>query len=84
MMGFAVLVPMLPAIIVPMLDLNSALWMYAVPVLSNQTLLRELAKGQAIGVLPFVLTAGSASLLSALAIAFATWRLKSERYVFGI
>jgi sodium transport system permease protein len=58
--------------------------MYAVPVLSNQTLLRELAKGQEIGLLPFVLTGGSALLLSALAIGFATWRLKSERYVFGI
>lgn len=84
LMGFAVLVPMLPAIIVPMLDLNNALWMYAVPVLSNQTLLRELAKGQEIGLLPFILTGGSALLLSALAIGFATWRLKSERYVFGI
>ena len=84
MMGFAVLVPMLPAIIVPMLDLNSATWMYAVPVLSNQTLLRELAKGQDVGILPYLLTGGSALLLSGVAIGFATWRLKSERYIFGI
>lgn len=84
MMGFAVLIPMLPAIVVPMLDLNTALWMYLIPVLSNQTLLRELAKGQELGALPFVLTAASALLLSALAIALATWRLKSERYVLGV
>lgn len=84
MMGFAVLIPMLPAIVVPMLDLDSALWMYAVPVLSNQTLLRELAKGQAIGPLPFLITAGSALVLAGLAIRFATWRLKSERYVLGV
>lgn len=84
MMGFAVLVPMLPAIVVPMLDLNTALWMYLVPVLSNQTLLRELAKGQALGMLPFALTAGSALLAAALAIWVATWRLKSERYVLGV
>ncbi len=84
MMGFAVLVPMLPAIVVPMLDLNSALWMYLVPVLSNQTLLRELAKGQELGMLPFALTAGSALLAAALAIWIATWRLKSERYVLGV
>lgn len=84
MMGFAVLIPMLPAIVVPMLDLDSALWMYAVPVLSNQTLLRELAKGQSIGPLPFLITAGSALVLAGLAIRFATWRLKSERYVLGV
>ena len=84
MMGFAVLVPMLPAIVVPMLDLNSALWMYMVPVLANQTLLRELATGQEMGLLPYVLTMGSALLLAALAIGVATWRLKSERYVLGV
>jgi sodium transport system permease protein len=84
LMGFAVLVPMLPAIIVPMMDLNTALWMYLVPVLSNQTLLRELAKGQEIGLLPFFLTAGSALLASLAAIGVATWRLKSERYVLGV
>ncbi len=84
MMGFAVLVPMLPAIVVPMLDLNSALWMYMVPVLANQTLLRELATGQEMGLLPYVLTMGSALLLAALAIGVATWRLKSERYGLGV
>ncbi|CAN5392051.1 ABC transporter permease [soil metagenome] len=84
MMGVAVLIPMLPAIIVPMMDLNTALWMYLVPVLANQTLLRELAKGQDIGLLPFVLTATSALLASFAAVAFATWRLKSERYVLGV
>jgi sodium transport system permease protein len=84
MMGFAVLIPMLPTIIVPMMDLNTALWMYAMPVLSNQTLLRELAKGQEIGLWPFVLTAASSLLASLAAIGFATWRLKSERYVLGV
>lgn len=84
MMGFAVLVPMLPAIVVPMLDLNTAPWMYLVPVLANQTLLRELAKGQDLGMLPFALTAGSALLAAALAVWIATWRLRSERYVLGV
>jgi sodium transport system permease protein len=84
MMGFAILIPLMPAVIVPMLDLNTALWMYLVPVLSNQTLLRELAKGQDIGVLPFLLTGGSALVAAAIGVAFATWRLKSERYVLGV
>jgi sodium transport system permease protein len=83
-MSFAILIPMLPAIILPMMDLKTASWMYAVPVLSNQTLLNELAKGQNIGFIPFLLTAGTSLLASTLAIGFATWRLKSERYVLSV
>lgn len=84
MMSFAVLLPMMPAIAIPMLDLNTALWMYTVPVLANQTLLMEVAKGQAVGILPFLLTTGSSLLAAALAIGFATWRLRSENYVLGV
>jgi sodium transport system permease protein len=83
-MGFVLLLPMLPALLVPMLHPTTAMWMYLVPVLSNHTLLGELAKGQDIGILPFLLTAGSPLLLALLAVAFASWRLKSERYVLGV
>ncbi|MEO7494037.1 MAG: ABC transporter permease [Massilia sp.] len=83
-LSFAILLPMVPLVVVPMLDLKTATWMYAVPVLSNQTLLRELAKGQAIGALPFVLTAGSALLIALVMVAVAAWRLKSERYVLSV
>lgn len=78
------LVPLLPGLAVSMMELETALWMYMVPMLANQTLLRELAKGQAMGALPFTLTSLS-SLLPALAIiAFAAWRMKSERYVLAV
>ncbi|MBV8634370.1 MAG: ABC transporter permease [Burkholderiaceae bacterium] len=84
MMSFAVILPMIPTIVVPMLDLNTATWMYAVPVLANQTLLLETAKGQTIGILPYVLTIGSSMAAALLAIGFAAWRLKSEKYVLGV
>jgi sodium transport system permease protein len=84
MMSFALLLPMLPAVLIPMLDLRHALWMYAVPIVSNQTLMLEVAKGQAVGVLPYLLTTGSSLLGTALAIGFATWRLRSENYVIGV
>ncbi len=84
MMSFAVLLPMMPTIIVPMLDLNTADWMYVVPVLANQTLLLEVAKGQVVGILPYVLTIGSSLLAALLSIGFAAWRLKSEKYVLGV
>ena len=84
MVTFAVMVPMLPVIVVPMLDLTTASWMYLVPVLSNQTLLRELAKGQALGTLPFLLTFLSSLLPALLAVYIASWRMKSERYVLSV
>ena len=84
MMSFALLLPMMPAIIVPMLDLNTALWMYALPVLSNQTLLMEVAKGQTVGALPYLLTIDSSLLCATVAVAFAAWRLRSEKYVLGV
>lgn len=83
-LSLAVLVPMAPGLIVSMLELKTAGWMYLVPMLSNQTLLRELAKGQAIGALPFVLTFLSAMLPALALLGFAGWRLKSERYVLGV
>ncbi len=78
------LVPFAPGVIVSMMELETASWMYAVPMLANQTLLREISKGQIMGALPFILTVLS-SLLPALAIiAFASWRMKSERYVLAV
>ncbi len=84
MISFVTLVPMLPVVAVPMLGLSTASWMYAVPVLSNLTLLRELSKGQAVGALPYALTFFSALLLALAAVAFAGWRLRSERYVLAV
>lgn len=82
--SFAILLPMIPMVVVPMLDLKTATWMYLVPVLSNQTLLRELAKGQEIGALPFVLTFGASLVLALACVAMASWRMKSERYVLSV
>ncbi len=78
------LVPLLPGLAVSMLELETKLWMYSVPMLSNQTLLRELAKGQEMGALPFVLTFLSSMLPALAIIGFASWRMKSERYVLGV
>ncbi|PWF49251.1 ABC transporter permease [Massilia glaciei] len=82
--SFAVMLPMVPMVVVPMLELKTATWMYLVPVLSNQTLLRELAKGQEIGAMPFILTFGSSLLIALACIGWASWRMKSERYVLTV
>jgi sodium transport system permease protein len=83
-LSFVLLVPMIPGIAVSMLELKTTLWMYALPMLSNQTLLREIAKGEAIGALPFILTFLSSMLPALAAAAFASWRMKSERYVLAV
>jgi len=84
MLSFIMLVPMIPGIAVSMLELKTATWMYLVPMLSNQTLLREIAKGEAIGALPFVLTFASSAIAALAAVMFAAWRMKSERYVLAV
>ena len=83
-LSFVVMVPMVPGLAVSMLELKTASWMYLVPMLSNQTLLREIAKGEALGTLPFVMTFLSSALPAIAAVAFASWRMKSERYVLAV
>lgn len=84
MLSFIMLVPMLPGIAVSMLELKTATWMYLVPMLSNQTLLREIAKGESMRTLPFVLTFASSAIAALAAVTFAAWRMKSERYVLAV
>jgi sodium transport system permease protein len=84
LLSIVLLLPMLPGVVVSMMDLKTATWMYAVPMLSNQTLLREISKGVEVGALPFLLTFISAALPALAIIAFASWRMKSERYVLAV
>jgi sodium transport system permease protein len=83
-LSFVMLVPMVPGIVVSMLELKTADWMYIVPMLSNQTLLRETAKGGDLGALPYLLTFGCSLLGALVAVGFASWRMKSERYVLAV
>lgn len=84
LVSIAMLVPIVPVVVVPMLELTTSNWMYLVPVLSNQTLLRELAKGQSIGLLPFLLTFFSSLVLAMLCLVFTERRMRSERYLMTV
>lgn len=83
-LSFMILLPLIPGIVVSTLDLKTATWMYAVPMLSNQTLLKETAKGAELGLGPFALTFLCSAVAALLAVAFASWRMKSERYVLAV
>jgi sodium transport system permease protein len=78
------IVPMLAGFVVPMLELKTGAWMYLVPSLANQTVLGEVAKGGDVGALPFVLTFVSSAVPALLAALFASWRMRSERYVLAV
>jgi sodium transport system permease protein len=77
-------IPMLPVMIVPALDLATKDWMYAVPLLSNQTMFQALATGQTLGAMPYVLACALPLVLAAAAVAFAARRMGSEKYVLGV
>jgi sodium transport system permease protein len=83
-LSIVMLVPLLPGVVVSMMELKTAGWMYMVPMLSNQTLLREMAKGIDVGALPFAMTFACSALAALLAVGFASWRMKSERYVLSV
>ena len=84
LVSFTMIVPLVPVILVPMMNLSNSWWMYMVPVLSNQTLLRELAKGGSIGMLPFLQTFFSSLLLAMLCVWYTERRMKSEKYMMTV
>lgn len=83
-LSIVLIVPLIPGMVLSFLDLKTADWMYLVPMLSNQTLVKELAKGGDIGAMPFLMTFLCALLPALAVVAFASWRMKSERYVLGV
>lgn len=84
LVSFVTIVPLIPGFAVSFLELKTAGWMYMVPMLSNQTLIKELAKSGDLGALPFVLTFFSSLVPALLVVAFAAWRMKSEKYVLAV
>ncbi|MFN3788704.1 ABC transporter permease [Massilia sp.] len=77
-------VPLIPMMVVSFMELKTADWMYLVPMLSNQTLIKEASKAGDIGALPYLLTFLCSAIPALLIVAFASWRMKSERYVLAV
>lgn len=77
-------VPLIPMMVVSFMELKTADWMYLVPMLSNQTLIKEASKAGDIGALPYLLTFLCSAVPALLIVAFASWRMKSERYVLAV
>jgi sodium transport system permease protein len=82
--SLVMILPLLPGFVVSFMELKTAQWMYLMPMLSNQTLIKELAKSGDIGFAPFALTFLCSLVPALLIVAFASWRMKSEKYVLGV
>ncbi len=83
-LSFVMIAPLIPGMVVSMMELKTAAWMYSVPVLSNQTLVKELSKGGEMGLMPFLMTFLCSAVPAVLVVAYASWRMKSERYVLAV
>ncbi|MFL5346557.1 MAG: ABC transporter permease [Hyalangium sp.] len=77
------LLPMVPGMVLAISPIQSQLWMYLVPVFSQQLLIGEVMRGQAVGPVPFLLGALGCAAAAALCLMLTTRLLSEERIIFG-
>ncbi len=77
------LLPMVPGMLLAVSPIQSQPWMYLIPVFSQQLLIGEVMRGQAVGALPFLLGALGCAAAAALCLRLTTRLLSQERIIFG-
>lgn len=77
------LLPMVPGMVLAVSPIQSQLWMYLIPVFSQQLLIGEVMRGQAVGPVPFLLAALGCAAAAALCLTLTTRLLSQERIIFG-
>ncbi|MBN1210390.1 MAG: ABC transporter permease [Myxococcaceae bacterium] len=77
------LLPMLPGMVLALSPVQSQPWMYAIPVFSQQLLVGEVMRGQAVGAMPFLLGLAGCAAAAALCLRLTTRLLGEERIIFG-
>ncbi len=82
--SIAIIVPMLPTVVIPMLDLGRKSWMFALPMVGHAEMVKGLIKGQIGTPLEWLLLISVPLLVAGLLIVFCVRRLRSERFVVGI
>jgi sodium transport system permease protein len=81
--SYLLMLPMLLGIGLMFASPQSKLWMFAVPMMSQDRLIGEVLRGEPLGVLPFLLSAVGSAALTAVCLALNTRLLRDERVVFG-
>ncbi|MEN9867314.1 MAG: hypothetical protein RL748_2904 [Pseudomonadota bacterium] len=82
--GLAIMVPMLPTMIVPYLELGRLTWLFAIPMVGHAEMVKGLIKGDFGNPLEWLLLIGSPLLAALALVLFCVRRLRSERFVVGI
>jgi sodium transport system permease protein len=77
------LLPMVPGMVLAVSPIQSQLWMYLIPVFSQQLLIGEVMRGQPVGMAPFLLGAVGCAAAAALCLMLTTRLLSQERIIFG-
>jgi len=82
-LSIMMMVPMLPVIVMQILSVKSATWMYLVPVLGQRQLLTDVMRGDGLAPLDYFLASGVTSILALVIVVFLTRLLRTERVVYG-
>jgi sodium transport system permease protein len=77
------LLPMVPGMLLAVSPIQSKVWMYLIPVFSQQLLIGEVMRGQAVGPVPFLLATAGCAAAAALCLSLTTRLLSQERIIFG-
>jgi sodium transport system permease protein len=82
-MGVLILAPMLPGVISSLYPLGNSAWMYGIPMLGPYVLLTDVLGGRLPDPSPFLTSAGTCLVASAMLVGITTGLFRSERIIFG-
>lgn len=77
------LLPMVPVMVVTFREIQSADWMYWVPILGQQQIMTSIMRGEAVSALNFTVAAVVTTVLAIAMLAILVRLLRSERIVYG-
>jgi sodium transport system permease protein len=83
LLGLLQLLPCIPSVVLSILPIKAQLWMFAVPLLSQQIAVTRLLRGESVGASALALSAASTLLLTAAALWGAKRCYESERLAIG-
>jgi len=83
MLGLLQLLPSIPSVVLSVLPIKAQLWMFAVPLLSQQIAVTQLLRGESVGRLPLGLSIATTLLVATAALWAAKSSYESERLAIG-
>ncbi len=82
-LGLLTLLPMLPVMFTMFRDVNTAYWMYLVPIMGQQQLITSVMRGEGMDLLGFLTTVAVTTAGALLIFGILSRLLRSERVVYG-